>query len=189
MSAIYAILLTLCLALYALIDVSGVDKSLASNLLVWSATIFAPIALLMTYDSWRGQKASEVIANEAKELIIKLDKYYVSCSELRAFKLNINIFKEKYIEEAYKNHTLYESLYESIIFLSYLIDDKEVDGFIKTISLNHAKITVINFGIEKEKSGEIEKYLNETIASCNNIKRIITSYALYQKKLYLSNNK
>lgn len=50
--AVYAIILVLCIAIYAIFKLLDVDIALATNLLLWSATIFAPIAVLMTYTSW-----------------------------------------------------------------------------------------------------------------------------------------
>ena len=60
--AVYAIILTLCIAIYAIFRLLEVDLTLATNLLLWSAAIFAPIAVLMTYTSWREQKGSEILS-------------------------------------------------------------------------------------------------------------------------------
>lgn len=49
--AVYVIILTLCIAIYAIFQLLEVDLTLATNLLLWSAAIFAPIAVLMTYTS------------------------------------------------------------------------------------------------------------------------------------------
>ncbi|OCR45461.1 hypothetical protein A4220_02825 [Acinetobacter pittii] len=70
---IYLALVAVSIALYALIQIFVDDKSTASNLLGWSATIFATIALLYTFNSWRNQKASDVIANEAKNVAEKMN--------------------------------------------------------------------------------------------------------------------
>lgn len=50
-----------------------VDKSTATNLLIWSATIFAPIAVLMTYTSWKEQRKVEEIAKLAGKLFNDLN--------------------------------------------------------------------------------------------------------------------
>ena len=42
------------------------DKSTATNLLIWSATMFAPIAVLMIYTSWEKQKSTELIFQQYK---------------------------------------------------------------------------------------------------------------------------
>ncbi|MHA3099195.1 hypothetical protein [Acinetobacter brisouii] len=70
---IYLALVTLSIALYALIQIFVDDKATASSLLGWTATLFATIALLYTFNSWRNQKASDVIANEAKHIAEKMN--------------------------------------------------------------------------------------------------------------------
>ncbi len=65
--SIYAILLTISIAIYALIQELKLNIALTTNLLIWSATLFAPIAVLMTYTSWREQKHSELLSNIAKD--------------------------------------------------------------------------------------------------------------------------
>ncbi len=59
---IYGALCAVSIALYALIQMFVEGKPTATNLLIWSATIFAPIAVLMTYTSWKEQRKVEEIA-------------------------------------------------------------------------------------------------------------------------------
>lgn len=72
LTIIYLALVAVCIAIYHLIikfiEIPN-NQSLAVNLLSWSATMFATIALLYTFYSWRNQRASEVVANEAKKII------------------------------------------------------------------------------------------------------------------------
>ncbi|MFP5085606.1 hypothetical protein [Acinetobacter pittii] len=70
---IYLALVAVSIALYSLIQIFIDDKSTASNLLGWSATLFATIALLYTFNSWRNQKASDVIASEAKNIAERMN--------------------------------------------------------------------------------------------------------------------
>jgi hypothetical protein len=42
------------------------DKSTATNLLICSATMFASIAVLMIYSSWKKQKSTELIFQQYK---------------------------------------------------------------------------------------------------------------------------
>ena len=65
---IYLGLVMVSVAIYALIQMYVEEKELAASLLSWTATI----ALLFTFDRWRNQKASEIIANEAKIIIEKI---------------------------------------------------------------------------------------------------------------------
>lgn len=50
--AIYGILCAISIALYALIQMFVEDKSTATNLLIWSATMFAPIVLIISLKQW-----------------------------------------------------------------------------------------------------------------------------------------
>ena len=68
--AVYAIILTLCIAIYAIFQLLEVDLTLATNLLLWSAAIFAPIAVLMTYTSWREQTGSEILSRACPHLAL-----------------------------------------------------------------------------------------------------------------------
>ncbi len=80
--AVYAIILTLCIAIYAIFKLLDVNITLATNLLIWSATIFAPIAVLMTYTSWKEQKTAEVISNLAQNDLKKYAKIMNEISQL-----------------------------------------------------------------------------------------------------------
>lgn len=80
--AVYAIILTLCIAIYAIFKLLDVNITLATNLLIWSATIFAPIAVLMTYTSWKEQKGGEVISNLAQNDLKKYAKIMNEISQL-----------------------------------------------------------------------------------------------------------
>lgn len=82
--AIYAILLSICIALYALIDISGIDKSLASSLLGWSATIFAPIALLYGLKYWKIQKKQEEKIERLKNLKNIIIDFHIMIDEFRS---------------------------------------------------------------------------------------------------------
>jgi len=66
---IYLILVLLIgIAIYALIKNFGIEDTLATNILIWSATLFPSIVIIYTFQSWRNQKASEILATEAKVL-------------------------------------------------------------------------------------------------------------------------
>ena len=64
LTIIYLALVSSCLAIYHLIVkfISDPDQqAMFANLLAWSSTLFATIALLYTFKEWRTQKASDVI--------------------------------------------------------------------------------------------------------------------------------
>lgn len=77
LTIIYLSLVTLSFGIYSFIIlyISNKDhQTILVNLLGWSATLFATIALLYTFNSWREQKSSEVIANEAKIILNDLSQ-------------------------------------------------------------------------------------------------------------------
>ncbi|MCU4491489.1 hypothetical protein KTI63_03285 [Acinetobacter guillouiae] len=84
MLAVYAILLTLCFAIYAYIDIFNIDKSLASNLLVWSATLFAPIAVLYSLGFWKVQKKQEEKIEVLKSIKKKVVDFHVITDSFRS---------------------------------------------------------------------------------------------------------
>jgi len=71
---IYIILLGLSYAFYIVLVAVKANDSIASSLLSWTATMFATIALLYTFNSWRDQKGSEVLSKIAEDIFIKLNE-------------------------------------------------------------------------------------------------------------------
>ncbi|WP_254202638.1 MULTISPECIES: hypothetical protein [unclassified Acinetobacter] len=111
--AVYAIILVLCIAIYAIFKLLEVDITLATNLLLWSAAIFAPIAVLMTYTSWREQKSAERIAeygNEVYKINIQycriLEKYSLTWPKNEDMAL-ITKELEVYLDNFYSSLILY----------------------------------------------------------------------------------
>jgi len=72
LTIIYLALLALCLGLYAILQLYVQDKGTATNLMIWSATLFPSIALIYTFNFWREQKGSEVLSRLAEESFFKL---------------------------------------------------------------------------------------------------------------------
>lgn len=80
---IYFALVTVSIALYALIQIFfKSDTATASSLLGWTATMFATIALLYTFNSWREQKGSEVSSNISTKIYISFDKVSTMIQDL-----------------------------------------------------------------------------------------------------------
>lgn len=136
MLAIYAILLTLCLALYAFIDFFNIDKSLASNLLVWSATIFGPLVLLLTFNSWRQQKVSEVLSDESKVFYSYIHDNFQDLTQLIKLVEENGIGDHYYhsIKNRYSLNLQFLNLYADL--LKHINDLKlksDVDAYIKKL--------------------------------------------------------
>ena len=68
---IYIVLLGLSYCFYLIVVIVKGNDAVASALLSWSATIFATIALLYTFNSWREQKGSDVLSRLAEECFYK----------------------------------------------------------------------------------------------------------------------
>lgn len=76
LTIIYLSLVSLCIAIYTLIIFFIKDKDhqgMAVDLLSWSATLFATIALLYTFQSWRQQKGSEVMSSLCQKVYSNLN--------------------------------------------------------------------------------------------------------------------
>ena len=125
--AVYAIILTLCIAIYAIFQLLEVDLTLATNLLLWSASILAPIAVLMTYTSWRKQKGSEVIAEQAKQLaILTIEIEGINNKILTGFWVkNIDFKKAKNLVDEF--YSLRINMLSSFKFLKEATKDQELE--------------------------------------------------------------
>lgn len=84
---IYLALLTVCVAIYAILQlyVKEIDRGTATNLMIWSATLFPSIALLYTFNTWREQKGSDVLSKLAEEMFFNI---------ANIFDINKKIMKE-----------------------------------------------------------------------------------------------
>ncbi|NHC04773.1 hypothetical protein G9F31_13560 [Acinetobacter sp. 187] len=146
--AIYAILLTISIALYAVIKEFNIDIALSTNLLIWTATLFAPIAVLMTYTSWYHQKGLEVIALQAKSLIFDI-------KEVR--KLGTNIIAQIVSLHLGKSDN---SIVKKFIPIP---QESEIKALIIQLNTMHnnikPKIAFLKFSHDSELSILIEKYL------------------------------
>lgn len=119
--AVYAIILTLCIAIYAIFKLLKVDITLATNLLIWSATIFAPIAVLMTYTSWREQKKAELLSNLAQN---ELKRYAEIINELNKLDWSFQklIRNQNYTDEK----KIFDKLLNKLVKIRFLSNNKDI---------------------------------------------------------------
>lgn len=118
---IYLILITVCLAIYHLIILlvhNKDDQAIFSNLLGWSGTMFGTVALLYTFKEWRKQKASDMIANEAK---IVAEKMNLQLDTHRGIMLSKR-YNEKYNEHLNQLKSDYIFIERKLSFLDKLIE-------------------------------------------------------------------
>ena len=137
--AIYGILCAISIALYALIQIFVEDKSTATNLLIWSATMFAPIVLIISLKQWSLQKRLEDCALLAQKIrkIMELksaDIWFITW-----------FLKEYEYKENESNALIFDKCKElQNIFLQY-----------------HYDLNVIEASYHGEDSEILEKYLSQ----------------------------
>lgn len=197
LTRIYLALVTVSLAIYSLIIqyVSDKNQSVIVGLLGWSATLFATIALLYTFNIWREQKSTEVIAIEAKLIINELS---------RSLKLSEDLFysfmqNNLDLYESNKSN-LYNIIDNSIKFqldtLSHLIyvnnngkSDEKLNEVIfqhnQSFYLFNGKLNYVNENKNKLNSDDINKQIIIAFGDhrdCNlKLKSYLANYALYKE--------
>ena len=186
---VYLALLTLCIALYALIQIYVEDKGTATNLMIWSATLFPSIALLYTFNSWKHQKGSEVISNESISIVKNLNdleniniKLSQSFKQEHLFKENLNYF----IQQIQLNISKLNLLETLVIAKNNGIEDLKLTNLIFDYTISSSRVCIklhsISENLYKIKSFiEILKVIEEHSKATINLKEYIALYSLYQK--------
>ena len=84
-------------AVYALIVYFCLNDSLATNILIWTATLFATIALLYTFNFWKDQKGNlvpfEQLTDEQLDLALRISESIVTKQYYLAEKLKKDLKK------------------------------------------------------------------------------------------------
>jgi glutaredoxin len=193
LTIIYLALVSSCLAIYHLIVkfISDPDQqAMFANLLAWSSTLFATIALLYTFKEWRTQKASDVIANRSEKLWDELDKLeniynYDKLRNLDKIKDwdEFIIYSNTDLKCDFKNSV--NKLYKEIqIHIEFIEDHDKNEELIKLLKELKSKLSgiknlpsfEITFLIETKKKGEIEKILHS-------IKLKLIKYMLHKENI------
>lgn len=185
--AIYAILLTISIALYAVIKEFNIDIALSTNLLIWTATLFAPIAVLMTYTSWNKQKKAELISRLARNDLKKYTKIMHELNQLEwAFRnlvsnKNYNHDKELFDQSLNKlSKKRFTSSKDDLSICFYLSKDE-----LKLLHKLEAEIShYINLLVMESQKELVEKsvYL-DSARILKQEKQFISLYNLYQELL------
>ncbi|ENW25046.1 MULTISPECIES: hypothetical protein [Acinetobacter] len=185
--AVYAIILVLCIAIYAIFKLLDVDIALATNLLLWSATIFAPLAILMTYTSWREQKGVEVIANYCKGLVIQLVELEHLSNQICNYLIykpdrneSIKILNKKFI-------SIFNEQEDAFKFLGKAISDGELKDQIRRFQnqclLNYVRYNALVGSENLEHIANITPQLGSIHREQNsNLRTELMKYVLYQKE-------
>lgn len=175
---IYIILLGLSYAFYIVLVAVKANDSIASSLLSWTATMFATIALLYTFYSWRNQKETEVIATEAKNLslnIIAFKQNYIKVYNYFTFTDDDNFCKGKAELKKLKIEAF--SIRNQIIYFCILSSTKE------DLSIKILDEIILYMDDKSQQSNWIDRVDNDYHKSFDetskNIQDIIISLSYY----------
>lgn len=162
------------------------------NILMVLSTIISPLLVAyFVYDKWHEQKGSEVIANEAKDLILKIievEKLNNSISNFIAFKNNDEEKDHiKAIIKEFKEKT--DNLHQYFDFIVEVIHEKEdikglLDKYLEQSTLSIVRYNALleannpQDSIKKVALGLQHVYINMG----NSIKSKLIDYVLYKKK-------
>lgn len=187
---IYLALLTLCIAIYAILQlyVAEIDRGTATNLMIWSATLFPSIALLYTFNSWKEQKQIEEIAKLASELhrnLVKGRKFYLDIARyvdsinFKIYDLDKDTAKEvlKIFED---NISPYQHEIQKIKnYCNNNVHIQKIEKYLEETSLIYSYIIKISYEIQSDKGdiSTIKDYF-ETYSSMNNSFFEISIYKL-----------
>jgi hypothetical protein len=156
------------------------------------ATFFGALVALIIFNQWRKQKGSEVIANEATEIVKNLA---LSLDDTRyLFNYPFYTNKENALQRLESLKLLIKKNKRELLFLRASIEDKLLDSFLD-VFLNCENSLIIDIEylischkdhdflkqIDSKKSKELDNYSNHL----DNLITIVRPYSLYQKKVVL----
>ena len=189
--AIYIILTALSYAFYLVLVAVEANDAVASALLSWSATMFATIALLYTFYTWREQKGSEVIADECNEAfksiieaaknittIARYLKLKPSREDRKKFELELNEF------EVNHHKIIRSSLFIDATIVEDGLTDKIYEYDLRYKEINALLLTGLKF-YGRDFESKIDEYLLNYLQSTKSLTEIYKPYALYKKTLKL----
>ncbi|SEM02311.1 MULTISPECIES: hypothetical protein [unclassified Acinetobacter] len=170
LTVIYLALIAVCIAIYHLLIkfIPNHDyQSLAVDLLSWSATLFATIALLYTFNSWKEQKRYELSHSISSDIYTKSQNFRSNFTSVIIAIYAMHETKE--IDESVKKveHLItsyYDDLSESFTKLNYIFNDKNLtDKFMKLLKSVEALIDLINLAKMACCTDDNEKIIYEKI--------------------------
>lgn len=187
---IYLALLTLCIVIYAILQlyVAEIDRGTATNLMIWSATLFPSIALLYTFNSWKEQKQIEEIAKLASELhrnLVKSRNFYLEIARyVDSINLKISDLDKDTAREVLKifedNISPYQHEIQKIKnYCNNNVHIQKIEKYLEETSLIYSYIIKISYEIQLDKGdiSTIKDYF-ETYSSMNNSFFEISIYKL-----------
>lgn len=147
---LYLGLLSICIALYALIQIYVDDKATATNLMIWSATLFAPVAVFFGFRTWKIQSFDQSKIKAIEKLKEKVSEFSKITFNYRFYSSNLALLKERNSDEFDKLQKEWVQKSESL--RRDIMTILEIDGFYfdnateelnKLYALNNALLDVI----------------------------------------------
>ena len=143
---IYTVLLGLSYCFYLIIVIVKGNDAVSSALLSWSATMFATIALLYTFNSWRDQKGSEVLSKLSEQSfydLINLEKLHDNFYEKYTNEINTQRFNDRIfnISNIYINEIqIFDQNMEKLLNTLVLIQEKSKNNKINDYIIEVKKL-------------------------------------------------
>lgn len=160
--------------------VCSLDWGIIKDILVAliSAGIPAVVAILI-YRGWNSQKGSEVIANEAKNVLVTIEKIEILQGDIRFWLGLTSKINENKLQEFSK---LKDSLENSILLLNHAIDDHDFNFYLNEIleQLKNADRSLTGF---ESDFLEIKDLQFTRTNSYQVLKKQLLDYAVYKKKV------
>lgn len=179
----YAVLacIALCIGL-ALTTFFGTDSndipSVISNMFVWSATLIAPVIVILLIDSWKSQKNFDLKKEYASTILNELHLILFEILEIKSFVLGISEIDKKLvinksiqtksspqlgdiIVKSYSNFKIIGTLFNDEFLDNYTTLEKhcfQVD--LDTLSLKNLYISYLNDYFENHAGQKLENFDN-----------------------------
>lgn len=169
----YLCLLIISFILYFVINVFDVDIPLTTNLLIWTATIFAPLAFLLTYSNWKEQKSAEIISNYSDQIYRDILVYLkiVEGYSLTWPKQDNQIEVTKKLDEHYEKIRL--TLYLYCDFLRAMGRSVETEKFQEFERQHYSFLLVLQTLDDEEDVNNWSQYSGSFSIQLNEITKII----------------
>ncbi|WP_336950831.1 hypothetical protein [Acinetobacter sp. AS167] len=181
--AIYGYLILVDVVLYAIIFFFKLDITLTTNLLIWSATLFAPLALLLTYNGWRSQKASDVIAAESKVFYNYLHDNHHNIKAIIDSWGKVEAKNDYHVEKIkirYAENLQYLNLYYGL--LQHISDDESIYKI--EVYINDLELIFNNKNISFEDPKILSQLKSLNIVSLE-LQKIVMNYILHFQNIKL----
>lgn len=124
---LYFAMLTISIALYALIQIYVDDKGTATNLMIWSATLFAPVAVFYGFHTWKFQLFDQSKIKAIEKLKEKVSEFSKTTFNYRLYSRNLDLLRNRNYDELDKLQDEWVQKAESL--RRDIITILEVDGF------------------------------------------------------------